>query len=79
MKIKIKEKDIKKNKNIIFIGIGIVLIVLIVLLYFIASPYQQCVRGYFNLNYDKEEIKKFYYKSEGKKRDKSKNWQERLK
>ena len=60
MKIKIKEKDIKKNKNIIFIVGGIVLIVL---LYFIASPYQQCVRGYMNLNYDKEKMKKFYSKA----------------
>ena len=60
-----KKNKTNANKNIIFIVGGIVLIVL---LYFIASPYQQCVRGYFNLNYDKEEIKKFYSKSEGKKR-----------
>ena len=44
-----KKNKINENKNIIFIGIGIALIVI---LYFIASPYQQCVRGYVNLQYD---------------------------
>ena len=45
-----KKNKTNANKNIIFIVGGIVLIVL---LYFIASPYKQCVRGYMNLNYDK--------------------------
>ena len=44
-----KKKKINENKNIIYIGGGIVLAIL---LYFIASPYQQCVRGYVSLHYD---------------------------
>ena len=42
-------KKKKENKNIIFIGGGIVLAIL---LYYFFSPYQQCVRGYVNLEYD---------------------------
>jgi|TARA_B100001964_G_scaffold235341_1_gene295295 uncharacterized membrane protein YgaE (UPF0421/DUF939 family) len=65
-----KKNKINENKNIIFIGIGIALIVI---LYFIASPYQQCVRGYVNMKIDKERMKHYpkaqqretknYYKS----------------
>tara|TARA_B100000315_G_C14431167_1_gene520188 strand:+ start:254 stop:493 length:240 start_codon:yes stop_codon:yes gene_type:complete len=59
-----KKNKINENKNIIFIGIGIALIVI---LYFIASPYQQCVRGYVNMKYDKEEMEKFYDKAQQRK------------
>ena len=51
---KTKKQSNEKNKTI-FIIIGAVVVVFLIYNLFL-SPYQQCVRGYVNIKYDKERM-----------------------